>query len=198
MLLSEQILVSFLFTSFYVVSLLVYRPKNFSELCGSSFAFIFAIGCLFALQEGISQTAYVAICLLWIPLTVDDAINQNVSAKLLYSATAVTVILSVVVQNRSILDVFIVAVSIFCVFCLVKYLESRVNKVLIGDADYYACLAFVSILPVSAIGIWLTIFPLLAILGFFVSYRVSQQIPMLPYMLAGWCLVFTWVNAVGY
>lgn len=198
MLLSEQILASFLFTLFFVVSLLIYRPKNFSELCGSSFAFIFAIGCLFALKEGISQTAYIAICLLWIPLTVDDAINQNVSAKLLYSATAVTVILSVVVQHRSILDVFIVAVSIFCVFCLVKYLESLVNKVLIGDADYYASFAFVSILPVSAIGIWLTIFPLLAILGFFVSYRVSQQIPMLPYMLAGWCLVFTWVNSVGY
>ena len=198
MLLSEQILASFLFTLFFVVSLLVCCPKNFSELCGSSFAFIFAIGCLFALKEGISQTLYVAICLLWIPLTVDDAINQNVSAKLLYSATLVTVILSVIVQHRSILDVFIVAISIFCVFCLVKYLESRVNKVWIGDADYYACLAFVSILPVSAIGIWLTIFPLLAILGFFVSYRVSQQIPMLPYMLAGWCLVFTWVNSVGY
>ena len=198
MLLSEQILASFLFTLFFVLSLLVYRPKNFSELCGSSFAFIFAIGCLFALKEGIIPTLYVAICLLWIPLTVDDAINQNVSAKLLYSATAVTVILSVVVQHRSILDVCIVAVSIFCVFCLVKYLESRVNKFLIGDADYYACLAFVSTLPVSAIGIWLTIFPLLAILGFFVSYRVSQQIPMLPYMLAGWCLVFTWVNSVGY
>ena len=198
MLLSEQILASFLFTLFFVLSLLVYRPKNFSELCGSSFAFIFAIGCLFALKEGIIPTLYVAICLLWIPLTVDDAINQKVSAKLLYSATLVTVILSVVVQQRSILDVLIVAISIFCVFYWVKYLESRVNKVWIGDADYYACFAFVSILPVSAIGIWLTIFPLLAILGFFVSYRVSQQIPMLPYMLAGWCLVFTWVNSVGY
>ena len=198
MLLSEQILMSFLLTSFFVVSLLVYRPKNFSELCGSSFAFIFAIGCLFALKEGLCQTAYVAICLLWIPLTVDDAINQNVSAKLLYSATAVTVILSVVVQHRSILDVFIIAVSIFCVFCLVKYLESRVNKVLIGDADYYACLAFVSVLPVSTVGIWLVIFSGLGILGSFVSNRVSQEIPLLPYMLAGWCLVFTLLSSVDY
>ena len=198
MLLSEQILVSFLFTLFFVVSLLVYRPKNFSELCGSSFAFIFAIGCLFALKEGLCQTAYVAICLLWIPLTVDDAINQNVSAKLLYSATAVTVILSVVVQHRSILDVFIIAVSIFCVFCLVKYLESRVNRVWIGDADYFACFAFVSVLPVSTVGIWLVIFSGLGILGSFVSNRVSQEIPLLPYMLAGWCLVFTLLSSVDY
>ena len=198
MLLSEKILVGLVLTLCFVISLLVYRPKKFSELCGSSLAFIFAIGCLFALKKGMSQTVYVAICLLWIPLTVDDAINQKVSEKLLYFATLVTIILSLVVEHRSFLDVLIIAIYILCVFCLVKYLESRVNRVWIGDADYFACFAFVSVLPVSTVGIWLVIFSGLGILGSFVSNRVSQEIPLLPYMLAGWCLVFTLLSSVDY
>jgi hypothetical protein len=188
---NEKILAGFAFTLVFILSALIYRPKNQSEFCGAGLATIFALGCLLVVEENTNQAIYFCMCLLWIPLTVEDAINQHVSAKLLYFSTFMTVMLSMVLGYSSVVYIALLGMIIIGVVFLVRYFEYRSNRVLVGAADYFACLAFISVLPASTIGLWFIVFPLLGIIGYLTNARSSQKIPMLPYMLAGWCLVFT-------
>ena len=175
----------------FLVSILIYRPKNWSTFYGASLATIFALGCLLAVDEVENRKIFVITCLIWIPLTVEDAIYQHVSAKLLYFSTLLTIIMAINFGSNSLLDIAVLVALIIILMICVKYLEHRRNQTVIGSADYFAGSAFMSMLPITSIGIWLMVFPMLGILGYFLNLRSAKQIPLLPYMLAGWCVVFS-------
>ena len=191
MLFSDTIVAGSAFTFVFLVSILIYRPKNWSTFYGASLATIFALGCLLAVDEVENRTIFVITCLIWIPLTVEDAIYQHVSAKLLYFSTLLTIIMAINFGSNSLLDIAVLVALIIILMICVKYLEHRRNQTVIGSADYFAGSAFMSMLPITSIGIWLMVFPMLGILGYFLNLRSAKQIPLLPYMLAGWCVVFS-------
>ena len=191
MLFSDTIVAGSAFTFVFLVSILIYRPKNWSTFYGASLATIFALGCLLTVDEVENRKIFVITCLIWIPLTVEDAIYQHVSAKLLYFSTFLTIIMAINFGYNSLLDITVLVSLIIILMLCVKYLEHRLNQTFIGIADYFASSAFMSMLPVTSIGIWLVVFPMLGILGYFLNLRSEKQIPLLPYMLAGWCLIFS-------
>ena len=191
MLFSDTIVAGSAFTFVFLVSILIYRPKNWSTFYGASLATIFALGCLLAVDEVENRKIFVITCLIWIPLTVEDAIYQHVSAKLLYFSTLLTIIMAINFGSNSLLDIAVLVALIIILMICVKYLEHRRNQTVIGSADYFAGSAFMSMLPITSIGIWLMVFPMLGILGYFLNLRSAKQIPLLPYMLAGWCVVFS-------
>ena len=191
MLFSDTIVAGSAFTFVFLVSILIYRPKNWSTFYGASLATIFALGCLLTVDEVENRKIFVITCLIWIPLTVEDAIYQHVSAKLLYFSTFLTIIIAINFGYNSLLDITVLVSLIIILMLCVKYLEHRLNQTFIGIADYFASSAFMSMLPVTSIGTWLVVFPMLGILGYFLNLRSAKQIPLLPYMLAGWCLIFS-------
>jgi uncharacterized membrane protein YobD (UPF0266 family) len=191
MLFSDTIVAGSAVTFVFLVSILIYRPKNRSAFYGASLATIFALGCLLAVDEIDNRTVFVITCLIWIPLTVEDAIHQHVSAKLLYFSTLLTIIMAINFGSNSLLDITVLVSLLIILMICIKYLEHRRNQTFIGSADYFAGSAFMSMLPVTSIGIWLIVFPMLGILGYFLNLRSAKQIPLLPYMLAGWCVVFS-------
>ena len=191
MLFIDTIVAGSAFTLVFLVSILIYRPKNWSSFYGASLATIFALGCLLAVDEIDNRTVFVITCLIWIPLTVEDAIYQHVSAKLLYFNTFLTIIMAINFGSNSLFDITVLVSFMIILLICVKYLEYRLNQTFIGSADYFAGSAFMSVLPVTSIGIWLIVFPMLGILGYFLKLRSAKKIPLLPYMLAGWCLVFS-------
>ena len=191
MLFSNTIVAGSAFTFIFLVSILIYRPKNWSTFYGASLAAIFALGCLLAVDEIENRRIFVITCLIWIPLTVEDAIYQQVSAKLLYFSTLLTIIMALNFGSNTIFDITVLVSCVVILLICVRYVEHRLNQTVIGSADYFAGSAFMSVLPVTSIGIWLIVFPMLGILGYFLNLRSAKQIPLLPYMLAGWCLVFS-------
>ena len=191
MLFIDTIVAGSALTFVFLVSILIYRPRNWSTFYGASLATIFALGCLLAVDEIDNRTVFVITCLIWIPLTVEDAIYQHVSAKLLYFSTFLTIIMAINFGSNSLFDITVLVSFMIILLICVQYLEYRLNQTFIGSADYFAGSAFMSVLPVTSIGIWLIVFPMLGILGYFLKLRSAKQIPLLPYMLAGWCLVFS-------
>ena len=191
MLFSDTVVAGSAFTFVFLVSILIYRPKSWSTFYGASLATIFALGCLLAVDEIENRRIFVITCLIWIPLTVEDAIYQQVSAKLLYFSTLLTIIMALNFGSNTLFDVTVLVSCVIILLICVRYVEHRLNQTVIGSADYFAGSAFMSVLPVTSIGIWLIVFPMLGILGYFLNLRSAKQIPLLPYMLAGWCLVFS-------
>ena len=191
MLFSDTVVAGSAFTFVFLVSILIYRPQNWSTFYGASLATIFALGCLLTVDEIENRKIFVITCLIWIPLTAEDAVYQHVSAKLLYFSTLLTIIMAINFGSNSLLDITVLVSLITILMICIKYLEHRRNQTFIGSADYFAGSAFMSMLPVTSIGIWLIVFPMLGILGYFLNLRSAKQIPLLPYMLAGWCVVFS-------
>jgi hypothetical protein len=78
----------------------------------------------------------------------------------------------------------------------VAVFETLFGKQLIGGADYIAAFAFISTLKSNLLGYWLIFFSLLGILHAVKQNNKTAQIPLIPFMLAGWALTFA-ISSAG-
>ena len=75
-----------------------------------------------------------------------------------------------------------------------NFAEKVFNQQFIGGADYLAAIVFISSLELYLVGYWVTLFSLLGILHIASSANLKVAVPLIPFMLASWCLVFSFSN----
>lgn len=155
---------------------------------------IFQIGSFFLIENTDFLWVFIVINLMWTPLAIDDFFNKSVSywpflIVLLFS-TFIFIFFDIISPIKLFLIIF--TVLLFRIF--VFFAEKVLNQQLVGGADYLAAIVFISSLELNIVGYWVILFSLLGILHIISSANLKVAVPLIPFMLAAWCLVFSLFN----
>jgi hypothetical protein len=155
---------------------------------------IFQIGSFFLIENTDFLWVFILINLMWTPLAIDDFFNKSVSywpflIVVLFS-TLLFIFFDVISPIKFISIVFIILIIRILVF----FAEKVLNQQLVGGADYLAAIVFISSLELHIVGYWVILFSLLGILHIKGSANLKVAVPLIPFMLAAWCLVFSLFN----
>lgn len=155
---------------------------------------IFQIGSFFLIENTDFLWVFIVINLMWTPLAIDDFFNKSVSywpflIVLLFS-TFIFIFFDIFSPIKFFSIIFIVLLFRIFVF----FAEKVLNQQLVGGADYLAAIVFISSLELHIVGYWVILFSLLGILHIISSANLKVAVPLIPFMLAAWCLVFSLFN----
>ena len=155
---------------------------------------IFQIGSFFLIENTDFLWVFIVINLMWTPLAIDDFFNKSVSywpflIVLLFS-TFIFIFFDIISPIKFFSIIFIVLLFRIFVF----FAEKVLNQQLVGGADYLAAIVFISSLELYLVGYWVMLFSLLGILHITSSANLKVEVPLIPFMLASWCLVFSFSN----
>ena len=155
---------------------------------------IFQIGSFFLIENTDFLWVFIIINLMWTPLAIDDFFNKSVSywpflIVLLFS-TFIFIFFDIISPIKFFSIIFIVLLFRIFVF----FAEKVLNQQLVGGADYLAAIVFISSLELHIVGYWVILFSLLGILHIISSANLKVAVPLIPFMLAAWCLVFSLFN----
>ena len=155
---------------------------------------IFQIGSFFLIENTDFLWIFILINLMWTPLAIDDFFNKSVSywpflIVVLFS-TLLFIFFDVITPIKFFSIIFIIL--LFRIFVFIA--EKVLNQQLVGGADYLAAIVFISSLELHIVGYWVILFSLLGILHIISSANLKVAVPLIPFMLAAWCLVFSLFN----
>ena len=155
---------------------------------------IFQIGSFFLIENTDFLWVFILINLMWTPLAIDDFFNKSVSywpflIVVLFS-TLLFIFFDVISPIKFFSIIFIVL--LFRIFVFIA--EKVLNQQLVGGADYLAAIVFISSLELHIVGYWVILTSLLGILHIISSANLKVAVPLIPFMLAAWCLVFSLFN----
>ena len=155
---------------------------------------IFQIGSFFLIENTDFLWVFIVINFMWTPLAIDDFFNKSVSywpflIVLLFS-TFIFIFFDIISPIKFFSIIFIVLLFRIFVF----FAEKVLNQQLVGGADYLAAIVFISSLELHIVGYWVILFSLLGILHIISSANLKVAVPLIPFMLAAWCLVFSLFN----
>ena len=155
---------------------------------------IFQIGSFFLIENTDFLWIFILINLMWTPLAIDDFFNKSVSywpflIVVLFS-TLLFIFFDVITPIKFFSIIFIIL--LFRIFVFIA--EKVLNQQLVGGADYLAAIVFISSLELHIVGYWVILFSLLGILHIISSAKLKVAVPLIPFMLAAWCLVFSLFN----
>ena len=155
---------------------------------------IFQIGSFFLIENTDFLWVFILINLMWTPLAIDDFFNKSVSywpflIVVLFS-TLLFIFFDVITPIKFFSIIFIIL--LFRIFVFIA--EKVLNQQLVGGADYLAAIVFIFSLELHIVGYWVILFSLLGILHIISSANLKVAVPLIPFMLAAWCLVFSLFN----
>ena len=155
---------------------------------------IFQIGSFFLIENTDFLWVFILINLMWTPLAIDDFFNKSVSywpflIVVLFS-TLLFIFFDVITPIKFFSIIFIIL--LFRIFVFIA--EKVLNQQLVGGADYLAAIVFISSLELHIVGYWIILFSLLGILHITSTANLKVAVPLIPFMLAAWCLVFSLFN----
>ena len=195
MLLPSYHAIIFLVVIVAVIIFFQQRSKGLALLKPICYLAIFQFGGIyFLLAEEDFFWTYIFINLMWTPLAVDDFFNKSVSYwpfLLIVFLSALLFILFGIVTLNVLLSV---AILVLTVRIFVYIAEKVIGRQLVGGADYLAAFVFGSSLEIHLVGYWIIFFSLLGILHIISASSLKVAVPLLPFMLASWCLVFSLSN----
>ena len=155
---------------------------------------IFQIGSFFLIENTDFLWVFILINLMWTPLAIDDFFNKSVSywpfLIVVLLSTLLFIFFDVISPIKFLSIIFIVLLFRIFVF----FAEKILNQQLVGGADYLAAIVFISSLELHIVGYWVILFSLLGILHIISSANLKVAVPLIPFMLAAWCLVFSLFN----
>jgi hypothetical protein len=149
-----------------------------------------------SIQDERNFAFFFLVNLFWLPLAFDDYFTKSVSLQALLIATAATIATVFVFQENTLSYMLIWSSILLALRICVAVFETLFGKQLIGGADYIAAFAFISTLKSNLLGYWLIFFSLLGILHAVKQNNKTAQIPLIPFMLAGWALTFA-ISSAG-
>ena len=189
-------LIIFYFVVFVVATLIFQQRLKFLTLLKPiSYLAIFQLGGIYflSIKEDVFWV-FIFINLLWTPLAIDDYLNKSVA----YWPFLFIVSLSTVLLNffgiGSAIVLLSIATLILIFRILVFFFEKAIGHQLVGGADYLAAFVFISSLDLYFVGHWVILFSLLGILHSLRASSLKVAVPLIPFMLASWCLVFSISN----
>ena len=176
----------------FIICGLYLRFKTKGQDSVSPFIFLglFICGSATLIQDERSFAFFFLVNLFWLPLAIDDYFTKSVSLQALLIATTATIATVFVFQENTLSYMLIWSSILLALRICVAVFETLFGKQLIGGADYIAAFAFISTLKSNLLGYWLIFFSLLGILHSVKQNNKTAEIPLIPFMLAGWALTF--------
>jgi hypothetical protein len=155
---------------------------------------IFQIGSFFLIENTDFLWVFILINLMWTPLAIDDFFNKSVSYWPFLIVVLFSTLLFIFFDVISPIKFFSIIFIVLLFRILVFIAEKVLNQQLVGGADYLAAIVFISSLELHIVGYWVILFSLLGILHITSSANLKVAVPLIPFMLAAWCLVFSLFN----
>ena len=155
---------------------------------------IFQIGSFFLIENTDFLWLYIVINLIWTPLAIDDFFNKSVAYWPFLMIVSLCIFIFIFLDIVSSTIFVLIVLSILLFRGLIFFAEKVFNQQFIGGADYLAAIVFISSLELYLVGYWVTLFSLLGILHIASSANLKVAVPLIPFMLASWCLVFSFSN----
>ena len=157
----------------------IFMAGPFSALLYSSYPF-----------QSISAYLTLSVSVLWVYLSIDDALHLSVPIKAFGGTCILTCILAISQQNilMEFLINFGILTSIILLLVLIQYLK---QQSLVGSADFFAIFSLGMTLKPTLLGPWLLITCVIPLVGLSVKKQSwSSKLPFIPYLTVGWMLIF--------
>ena len=153
---------------------------------------IFILTALFLLKGRPSAEIFyfLLVCILWLPLALDDLKYSSVNRLFLYSASFLSCFCLFMVKRPDINGMMISLCLVLVVFLVALIIKNRKGREAIGPADYLAIFSFSFSLSSSSVGIWIIMFSSLGMIHSVVNKR--QSIPLIPFLFSAWCLAYAY------
>ena len=121
---------------------------------------IYILSALFLLMEkSTAETLYfLLVCILWLPLSIDDLKSNSVNRLFLYLASFLSCACLFIVREPSFMDLVISPLLVFIVFLVAWMIKNKKGREAIGPADYLAIFSLSFSLLAYSIGIWVILF----------------------------------------
>jgi hypothetical protein len=155
---------------------------------------IFQIGSFFLIENTDFLWVFIVINLMWTPLAIDDFFNKSVSYWPFLIVLLFSTFIFIFFDIISPIKLFSIIFTVLLFRIFVFFAEKVLNQQLVGGADYLAAIVFISSLELNIVGYWVILFSLLGILHIISSANLKVAVPLIPFMLAAWCLVFSLFN----
>ena len=175
----------------YLVGITFFFEKDFlKSLKIFIFFSIFILTALFLLEGSPSAEIFyfLLVCILWLPLALDDLKSSSVNRLFLYSASLLSCLCLIMVKTPDITGMTISLFLVLVVFLVALIIKNRKGREAIGPADYLAIFSFSFSLSSSSVGIWIIMFSSLGMLHSMANKR--QSIPLIPFLFSAWCLAY--------
>jgi len=173
-----------------------FKTKGQDNVSPFIFLGLFICGSATLIQDERNFAFFFLVNLFWLPLAFDDYFTKSVSLQALLIATTATIATVFVFQENTLSYMLIWSSILLALRICVAVFETLIGKQLVGGADYIAAFAFISTLKSNLLGYWLIFFSLLGILHAVKQNNKTAQIPLIPFMLAGWALTFA-ISSAG-
>ena len=173
-----------------------FKTKGQDSVSPVIFLGLFICGSATLIQDERNFAFFFLVNLFWLPLAFDDYFTKSVSLQALLIATTATIATVFVFQENTLSYMLIWSSILLALRICVAVFETLFGKQLVGGADYIAAFAFISTLKSNLLGYWLIFFSLLGILHAVKQNNKTAQIPLIPFMLAGWALTFA-ISSAG-
>ena len=173
-----------------------FKTKGQDNVSPFIFLGLFICGSTTLRQDERNFAFFFLVNLFWLPLAFDDYFTKSVSLQALLIATTANIATVFIFQENTLSYMLIWSSILLALRICVAVFETLFGKQLIGGADYIAAFAFISTLKSNLLGYWLIFFSLLGILHAVKQNNKTAQIPLIPFMLAGWALTFA-ISSAG-
>jgi hypothetical protein len=167
------------------------RSKGVQILWPICFLAIFQVGGTFWIETEERFWVFLITNLMWTPLAIDDFFNKSVPVWSLIISTGLSGIAFLYFDINTLNLLITVVITLLAARLIILFMETMLSTQLLGGADYLAAFAFISSLHSHVIGYWIMLFSLLGILHAVRASKTQETIPLIPFMLASWCLVFS-------
>ena len=177
----------------YLAGITFFFEKDFlKSLKIFIFFSIFILAALFLLEGShFAEIFYfLLICILWLPLALDDLKSSSVNRVFLYLASLLSCLCLFMVKTPDINGMTISLFLVIIVFLVALIIKNRKGREVIGPADYLAIFSFSFSLSSYSIGIWIIMFSFLGMIHSVVNKR--QSIPLIPFLFSAWCLAYAY------
>ena len=153
---------------------------------------VFILTALFLLEGSPSAEIFyfLLVCILWLPLALDDLKSNSVNRIFLYLASLFSCLGLLMVKTLDIHGMMISLFLVLIVFLLALIIKNRKGREAIGPADYLAIFSFSFSLSPYSVGIWIILFSSLGMIHSVVNKRLS--IPLIPFLFSAWCLAYAY------
>ena len=153
---------------------------------------VFILAALFLLEGSPSAEIFyfLLVCILWLPLALDDLKSSSVNRLFLYLASLISCMCLFMVKMPDIIGMTISLFLVLVVFLVALIIKNRKGREAIGPADYLAIFSFSFSLSSSSVGIWIIMFSSLGMIHSVANKRLS--IPLIPFLFSAWCLAYAY------
>lgn len=179
--------------SFWLFAWVYYYNRNLHSFLMTSCYFGTVLALSLYMQVGsdfFGRAHYFIVCLVWLPLVLDDLHSKSVYKGALIFAVCITVGSNFLFLGFKIEQLLRSLCLVSVVMLISKFVTLKVNRNSIGKADFYALFAFSLCLPSYALGLWVACFSLLGISHIVALGRHSETVPLIPFLWVAWSIVY--------